>query len=328
MSFQAGRAFDYDYLQEFLANALLRNLWNKRARKKFLHEFATAPALIDDAIPPFVGVGTSESEETRSPQLELFATFEAGALNIDRLLSERNWDSARLNITTTGIIHTCTRPVQGGDSIGRPGGPTGTCACLVEDAQTIGRQYLLTCNHVVAGLNKGRKMKDEVWQPSEEDGGSMADRIGILANFKRISFGSESSNLIDAAICKPDHVNDIRSGLRRLGPVLGYVPKPQLNTAVKKEGRSSGVTRGKLRLKNLTHIVRYDSGEEAIFEEQLGIIGTDEAGPFATRGDSGALVIDESGNAVGLLFAVAGGVDISFANPIKTVLDEFRVKLA
>src|SRR5713226_3137197 len=115
MSLKTGRAFDYDYLQEFLANALLRNLWNKRARKKFLQQFATAPQLIDDAVPLFVGVGTSESEETRSPQLELLTTFRVGSVSIDRFLSERNWGSVRFNVTTTGIIRACTRPAQGGD---------------------------------------------------------------------------------------------------------------------------------------------------------------------------------------------------------------------
>ncbi|MGH7457200.1 MAG: hypothetical protein ACRENG_37975, partial [bacterium] len=46
---------------------------------------------------------------------------------------------------------------------------------------------------------------------------------------------------------------------------------------------------------------------------------------FSAGGDSGSLVVDLSGNPVGLLFA--GGSNTTIANPIGAVLTEFGVTI-
>jgi len=102
---------------------------------------------------------------------------------------------------------------------------------------------------------------------------------------------------------------------------------PPFGTRVKKEGRQTAVTQGAVRIKSLSILVDYPNGAVALFEEQLGIIGTSQSGEFAEQGDSGALIVDEDSHAIGLLFSKAEGIDLAYANPIKAVLDELGVRL-
>ena len=79
-------------------------------------------------------------------------------------------------------------------------------------------------------------------------------------------------------------------------------------------------------MKHVGILVTYASGDDAIFEEQLGIIGAGSAN-FALQGDSGAVVVDSQMRAIGLLSTVAEGVDVTYANPIGAVLDALEVSL-
>jgi hypothetical protein len=94
------------------------------------------------------------------------------------------------------------------------------------------------------------------------------------------------------------------------------IVSPTLGLAVKKVGRTSGLTTGTIAGINVTIIVGYDSGT-ARFVNQIYV-----AGNFIKSGDSGSLMVTQSGNnPVGLNFAGGGGG--SFANPIGPVLAAF-----
>lgn len=203
---------------------------------------------------------------------------------------------------------------------------TGTIGCAVKGRGDYTASYLLSCNHVLAELNKGRIGRDVIWQPGEDDGGGPSNRIGVLDKYRTIQFGAQASNIIDAALCKVDDLKDIAHGVRHLGAVTGYVTDPPLGLQVKKQGRTSGTTVGRLRIKNLTMIVKYHTGEEALFDKQLGVIG-EQPNNFADKGDSGSIVVDDNGRAVGLLFSTTEGLDLSFVNPIATVLEELLIVL-
>jgi hypothetical protein len=321
MSATPGDAYDYGYLQADLSKMLLRELWHESARRRFLAEFVRAPFSIDPAIPPIVGVGLSEPEDQQGPKLEFLSTIDGQYIEIKRLLESKNWQGARFGVTKTGRIVGCSRELQGGDRIARKKGSTGTFGCLVQDKEEAGLAFILSCNHVLASLDKGERMKDEIWGSTIP-----ARRIGVLKDFKRLVLGPAGTNDVDAALCKPDDPTMIRPGLRQLGPVSGYVAKPRLNLPVRKEGAETGVTRGVLRMSRLSVLNKYETGEEAVFDGQLGIVGT-TSGSFAANGDSGAIIIDENASAVGLLFARSEGVDIAYANPIELVFDALRVRL-
>lgn len=101
-----------------------------------------------------------------------------------------------------------------------------------------------------------------------------------------------------------------------------------INLKVKKYGRTTGQTKGRVTAINATVNVGYSSGV-ARFVNQIII----EPGDFSAGGDSGSLiVVDGKGpnkandrKPVGLLFA--GSFFITVANPIDAVLDRFDVTI-
>jgi hypothetical protein len=75
-------------------------------------------------------------------------------------------------------------------------------------------------------------------------------------------------------------------------------------------------------------VVRYDLG--ALKFDGLVEIEGGDSGPSSQGGDSGALIVDGDRRAVALLFAGSdqggsNGQGVTFANPIRAVLDALRV---
>jgi hypothetical protein len=93
--------------------------------------------------------------------------------------------------------------------------------------------------------------------------------------------------------------------------------------AVKKQGRTTGLTTGEVSGINATVTVSYGSVGTARFVNQIVIT----PGTFSAGGDSGSLIVtaDENKNPVGLLFA--GSDTHTIANPIGLVLDNFGVTI-
>lgn len=219
------------------------------------------------------------------------------------------------------------RPVPIGVSTGHPDVTAGTIGARVKDAS--GNVYALSNNHVYAKENKA-SIGDLVLQPGPYDGGvAPDDTIGNLSDFEPIVFSTDASNVIDAAIAL--------SSSELLGnatPGDGYgVPKSTTTPAsidmkVKKYGRTTGLTSGKVYAIEATVDVAYDSGV-ARFVHQIIIT----PGTFSAGGDSGSLVVADArgknagdrNKPVGLLFA---GSDLfTVANPIDKVLDRFGVTI-
>jgi len=93
-----------------------------------------------------------------------------------------------------------------------------------------------------------------------------------------------------------------------------------LGTKVKKSGRTTGFTTGRITQIDVTSQVSYGEGKTAIFEDQL------MAGAMSQGGDSGSAVLDEEDYVIGLLFA---GSDVTtLINPIQFVLDALEVEIA
>lgn len=215
----------------------------------------------------------------------------------------------------------CERPVPIGVSTGHPAITAGTICCRVTDGDNV---YALSNNHVYADENKAG-IGDAVIQPGAYDGGSSpADDIGTLAEFSPIDF-SGGNNTIDAAIAL--------SSLGDLGnatPSDGYgTPKSDpvqaaVGMRVRKYGRTTGQTNGRIDAINATVNVGYDSGV-ARFVGQIII----RPGGFSAGGDSGSLIVarggSNDGKPVGLLFA--GSSIFTVANPIGAVLDHFGVRV-
>ncbi len=217
-----------------------------------------------------------------------------------------------------------SRPAEGGESLGHANGDSGTFGCTVKDAA--GAKYLLSCNHVIAAMNGGVKGSDAVWQPGAGNGGNSASRIGVLYDYAYISTGGATGNRIDAALCKPDTMGDAAVTVKGIGPLAGVQSAP-LGAAVRKSGAKTGLTKGKIRMRNVSILVDYPGGVQALFDGQLGIIST-SSGNFSAQGDSGSVVVDDQDRAVGLVISALSGVDLTIANPMADVLGHFNVSIA
>jgi hypothetical protein len=216
----------------------------------------------------------------------------------------------------------CARPVPIGVSTGHPNITAGTIGCRVTNGTKV---YALSNNHVFANENKAA-VGDNVLQPGKYDGGvNPRDAIGTLADFQKITFTRRASNTIDAALalCTTATLSN--------GTVAGSYGIPGKNPvtaavglAVKKHGRTTGLTHGSIYAINATVNVTYTAGT-ARFVNQ--IIITSDSGSFCEGGDSGSLVVtdDDDNSPVGLLFA--GSSTHTIANPIGLVLDRFGVTI-
>ena len=218
----------------------------------------------------------------------------------------------------------CDRPVPIGVSTGHPDVTAGTIGARVKDSS--GYVYALSNNHVYANINDAF-IGDAVIQPGAFDGGiSPADDIGTLHDFKLIDF-TGANNDMDAAIAFSN------TGL--LGnstPPDGYgTPSATIADAiiglpVQKFGRTTGLTSGEVDTINSIVDICYQSRGPFICTKSARYIGQIiiTPGDFSAGGDSGSLIVTETGNnPVALLFA--GSSTHTIASPIGPVLTRFGV---
>jgi hypothetical protein len=222
------------------------------------------------------------------------------------------------------------RPLQIGGSVGHFKITAGTLGAFVR-ARAGGGPLILSNNHVLANENRAKK-GDAILQPGQFDhGADPGDRIGTLADFKRLK--RAGANLIDyaSAVLAPGLDFD-SSGLAAVGTLRG-IRSGLLRTQeiVHKVGRTTGITNGRVTAIEMDNVViDYDIGSLR-FDQQIEIEGADDEG-FSAGGDSGSLIVDEDGQALALLFAGGdtggtNGKGLTYANPLQTVLDALKVDL-
>lgn len=245
------------------------------------------------------------------------------------------------------------RPAMPGVSIGHYRVSAGTLGAVVKDAQTK-EPLLLSNNHVFANATDGydgkSKIGDAILQPGAHDGGtsddviahlerfvpiqkntsksqcSIARRIENIVNFGlsiikpdyRMSFikKRKSYNLVDAAVAKPVKSEYVSEQILDLGKLNGTA-SAKIGMNLKKSGRTSHVTTGKVIALEVTLKVMLGLEEDATFYDQI------LTEPMAQPGDSGSIVVDENMRAIGLLFA--GSSDATIINPIINVMKLLKI---
>jgi hypothetical protein len=227
--------------------------------------------------------------------------------------------------------------------------------------------FILSNNHVLARENRAT-YGDAIPQPGCETGAGAkcapncvpADKVAFLSAWQNLVPGG-ADNEMDAAIAQilpravdtTGEILDLGAGYAGDGPP-GITPKAAaVEGLVKKSGRTTGFTRGKIKQINGTADIEYVPGVvhfvKVIFIE-------DDAGktpfPFGDGGDSGSLIVEDTSAACpapqGLLFGglledcvlsqceISGNActtardcqpKIIYANPIQLVLDRFNVDM-
>ena len=181
--------------------------------------------------------------------------------------------------------------------------------------------YLLSNNHVLAPA-KSTVSSNAILQPGSYDGGMLPDdHVADLAEAVPLL---QQTNAVDAAIARlRDEIDYDPRTLEGIGTLAG-VGMADVDQEVKKLGRTSGPTHGRVTAIELEGVVADYEGLGLVrFDGQLEIQGDDR--PFSSGGDSGSLIVDSACRAVGLLFA---GTDsgVTYANPIDAVLNTLQVE--
>ncbi|KQT20005.1 hypothetical protein ASG40_04200 [Methylobacterium sp. Leaf399] len=238
-------------------------------------------------------------------------------------------------------VRTC-RPLRMGESVGHHRITAGTIGCFGVDAD--GRVGLISNNHVLAMNNKAR-VGDIILQPGRADGGDArqaAHVVAKLGTYVPLDFDPTSFNLVDCAFApledgharpEPFLVGDGEIGSD--GWSIGDIEDVLIDgDPVKKVGRTTRFSTGVVDAIAIDNVrVQMVSGAAprfAIFNRQIAISGTEKT--FSKGGDSGSLICTMDGRPIALLFAgtETGGRNdrgITFANPIRAVLDALAVDL-
>jgi hypothetical protein len=248
------------------------------------------------------------------------------------------------------------RPCPMGTSGGHLQVTAGTNGELLRDRHS-GKLCIGTNNHVGANSNDAQ-IGDPYLQPGVYDGGLYPhDVIGHLLKFIPIAFEDEQGgcgtarflssifnfctrtigsktrlmpvlrtrrdNLVDAAMIEVTP-RDVKSEIVGIGVPKG-TREARLDMYVQKSGRTSCHTTGGI----ITGIdatvgpVSYGPGKNAYFKDQV-IISKEG---FSAGGDSGSLILDSEGYAVGKLFAGSETENITIANHIHHYLDLLEAEL-
>jgi hypothetical protein len=223
------------------------------------------------------------------------------------------------------------RPLLIGCSIGHFAVTAGTLGCFVKP-RTGGGLFILSNNHVLANENRG-KPGDDIVQQGTLDGGEVpGDVVATLGDFIRLK--KRGANLVDCALAKlSSGIKSDTTKLRGLGKVAGLGDAfLDEGTDVAKIGRTTGLKRGRVTAFEMDNIVvSFDIGNIR-FDNQVEIEGAEDD-PFSDGGDSGSLIVGRDKRGVALLFAGsdqggANGQGLTYANPLRTVLDALKVDLA
>jgi VCBS repeat protein len=203
----------------------------------------------------------------------------------------------------------------------------GTLGSLVKIGST---QYILSNYHVFesdivsGGNNRTAQTGDPIIQPGLIDvscNKNLAQTVGTL-----VKKSSLPGNNVDCAIAK------VASGMVRtdgaileIGTISNTTVGAFINQAVKKSGRTTGLTHSSVSGLNATISVAYDNecaGGTAFTKTFTGqIVVANSGNKFLDSGDSGSLMVEDVATkprAVGLLFA--GSSTDAIANPIGQVL--------
>jgi hypothetical protein len=200
-----------------------------------------------------------------------------------------------------------------GDSIGPyaplqynvPPVSAGTFGAVVE---ANGKQYILSCNHVMA-YNGRAPVGTAIVNPGTLDDKNGLSAIGSLSHYVELKpaawpINKSHANLVDCALAEVTP-----TGAMCLGPLSpGGVPvasiPPGTPTKVRKTGRTTRTTSGTLCIWGCDGFLDLSFGT-FYFTDLMGVIGHGP-GPFAAPGDSGAKVVtDPGGEGVGLVMARA-----------------------
>jgi hypothetical protein len=234
-----------------------------------------------------------------------------------------------------GTSHTAkqTPPIQLGTSGGWRfdlangfccGGTLGSLVSIGGVQHILSNYHVLEADIVLGGNNRIAMTGDPVIQPGLIDVNcTAANAQDVALLVKRSSLPASNVDCAIASVIPGQVRTD--GAILEIGTISSQTIAASINQAVKKSGRTTGLTRSTVTGLNATISVQYDNecaGGVAFTKTFTGqIVVRNNGSRFLNSGDSGSLMVQDvttNPRAIGLLFA--GSSSTAIANPIGEVL--------
>lgn len=235
----------------------------------------------------------------------------------------------------SGVSHTAKQapPIQLGTSGGWRfdlangyccGGTLGSLITVGGQKRILSNYHVFEADIVAGGNSRVATTGDYIIQPGLIDVSCNAANAQNVATLVKTSSLPASNVDCSSATIISGMVNET-GAILEIGTISASTVAAAVNQAVKKSGRTTGLTRSTVSGLNGTVSVSYENecaGGTAFTKTFTGqILVNNKASKFLAGGDSGSLMVQDvttSPKAVGLLFA--GSSSIAVANPINEVL--------
>jgi len=311
----------------------------------------TTPVLMEDEEVLGTAVGQDDDGE-----IALHVYVNLGGKHVADTIRNipRNFGKTRVTVVLTepframggkpgsGVSHTArqTPPIKLGTSGGWGSDLANGYCCggtLGSLIQRNGTQHILSNYHVFeadivhGGNDNVAKTGDGIIQPGLVDVRCNAANAQVVATLE-VDRSLPDSN-VDASIAQvvPGMV-DPNGSILEIGTISSSTVSAFLKQAVKKSGRTTGLSRSTISGLNATVSVAYENecaGGPAFTKTFTGqILIANRGSKFLAGGDSGSLMVEDKATnprAVGLLFA--GSSSLAVANPIDEVLSFFKATM-
>lgn len=198
------------------------------------------------------------------------------------------------------IVALPDRIVLGGVSIGHmEAGTTGTLGGILR----IGEQrYAISTAETFAP--EGSKLGDVIVQPSVEDSPHKVYGMAKLSVISKLAFGS--INNLDAAIATLERGVPTSPRIKDIGRP-NDVAEPEIGVNVRKTGRSSGFTEGKILCTDV-RIKTIKEQQQYVLQDQFIVMS--DSSEFAAKGDEGAFILNNNNDLVGMIQVAFHGMAV------------------
>ncbi len=217
-----------------------------------------------------------------------------------------------------------TRPLLPGLSISHAAMTAGTLGAFARSRDPADENtYLLSCNHVLTEYN-ANSPGDLIVQPGKADRGKAPnDVVASLSHVIELVYHDrEYRNRVDAALAKIDTSNCLPGD----ESVMGSIPisrSVRSRGSVRMVGRTSGEAYGRVRDPAARLHMSYPRDRSST--SKVGFEDVVVCTAFSKKGDSGAVVYNESNHAVGMI--IAGSDRSSIFCKIGHICDELNIVL-
>jgi hypothetical protein len=229
-----------------------------------------------------------------------------------------------------------SRPLNVGAYISPENFAGGTLGCFVRKEADPESLFVLSCTHVVALSRNCRG--EPIFQPKKS---TLIDNIvAHIDDYIPLTLASagNATNALDAAIAKVvcretiNRADSPNSSIQLRGNHAQNNVPSLIKRTVFKIGSTSQRTVGWIKGYDLDLELRYidPSNLEPFYcrYQNLIVIKSEKSDvPFCCRGDSGSLIYDDKGYAVGLLIGGIESQNIGYALPIEPILNRLGIQL-